>query len=713
MNTIQTAEPVLRVRDLITTFHTEEGAVNAVRGVSFDVAPGEVLALVGESGSGKSVTAMSILNMVRRPGRVEGGSVEFDGRDLLSLSESEQRSIRGSGIGMIFQDPVGSLNPLMRVRDQLVEAIQAHEPVDRKEAERRSVQLLADVGIPDPEARMADYPLAFSGGMSQRVMIAMALANKPKLIIADEPTTALDVTIQAQILELLATLGRDHGTAVLLITHNLGVVARACDRIAVMYAGKIVETGPVGEVFATPGHPYTRDLLGATPSLDRPRALPLVAIDGRPPSLRTPPRGCAYAARDPRAFDRCFVEDPALVADQEGRQRACWLPLEAGTVAPRESTEADASPAEQERTEPILEVRDVKRSYPAGKKTLLGRRRRVLRAVDGVSFSIHDGETVGLIGESGCGKSTLGRLILGIESPSSGDILFRGRSIVGRSPGERRTYNQDVQLVFQNPMSSLNPRMTIGQSIGEALRAAPLKDAARRSRVHELLELVGMEASAEDRFPHEFSGGQRQRVVIARALAVNPQLVVLDEAVAALDVSLQAQVINLLRDLQRRIGLSYLFIGHDLATVRHISDRIIVMYLGEIVEMGDAEQITAAPLHPYTASLISAVPEPDPARERTAERIVLTGEVPTPIDPPAGCRFHTRCPIGPMHRDDRGICGTHRPALQDLGDGRKAACHFPGELSAVGAEAAPAALPASGLGPVRRTGGAGPADTAV
>lgn len=701
MNLLTTTPPVLRVRDLTTTFHTDDGPVNAVRGVSFDVAPGEVLALVGESGSGKSVTAMSILNMVRRPGRVEGGSVEFEGRDLLSLSAAEQRDIRGAGIGMIFQDPVGSLNPLMRVRDQLVEAIQAHEPVDRREAERRSIQLLSDVGIPDPEARMSDYPLAFSGGMSQRVMIAMALANRPKLIIADEPTTALDVTIQAQILELLATLGRDYGTAVLLITHNLGVVARACDRIAVMYAGKIVETGAVAEVFSAPGHPYTKDLLGATPSLDRPRELPLVAIDGRPPSLRTPPAGCAFAARDPRAFDRCFTEDPALVTGENGRQRACWLPLEDGGV-PARKVVATGQLDERASGAPLLRVVDVKQAYPAGRKTLLGRRSQLLQAVDGVSFEIHDGETVGLIGESGCGKSTLGRLILGIEKPTAGDIQFGDRSAVELNGRERRAYNQDVQLVFQNPMASLNPRMTVGQSIGEALRGSLPAEAARRIRARELLELVGMDAAAEDRYPHEFSGGQRQRVVIARALAVDPKLIVLDEAVAALDVSLQAQVINLLRDLQRRIGLSYLFIGHDLATVRHISDRIIVMYLGEIVEEGDAEQITSSPMHPYTASLISAVPEPDPARERSNERIVLTGEVPTPLDPPPGCRFHTRCPIGPMHRSDRAICVTHRPVLQDLGDGRKAACHFPGELSAVGVDVG-AAPRVTGLGAVRRT----------
>ncbi|WP_344819880.1 ABC transporter ATP-binding protein [Microbacterium soli] len=694
---MKSVAPVLRVRDLHTTFDTDDGPVSAVRGVDFDIAHGEVLALVGESGSGKSVTATSILNMVRAPGRVESGSVEFDGTDFLSLSDAEQREIRGQGIGMIFQDPIGSLNPLMKVRDQLVETIRAHGSIGRREAERRSIQLLADVGIPDPEARMADYPLAFSGGMSQRVMIAMALANRPKLIIADEPTTALDVTIQAQILELLIELGRAQGTAVLLITHNLGVVARACNRVAVMYAGKIVETGPVGEVFAAPQHPYTRDLLSATPSLERSKGLPLVAIDGRPPLLSKPPKGCAYADRDPRAFDRCWVEDPALVGGD--RRRACWLPLTDGTVPPRDAAPEQVAESRNAAGGVVLDIEDVRRTYPVGPKTLFGRQKQTLHAVDGVSFAVRRGETVGLIGESGCGKSTLGRLILGIEEPVEGDIRFEGRSILGMRGAQRRAYNQQVQLVFQNPMGALNPRMTVGQSIAEALRNGVLDAEQRAARVVELLSLVGMDAAAAERYPHEFSGGQRQRVVIARALAVDPTLIVLDEAVAALDVSLQAQVINLLRRLQEQIGLAYVFIGHDLATVRYISDRILVMYLGEIVEEGDAASLTASPLHPYTASLVSAVPEPDPDSAKSVERIILRGEVPTPIDPPQACRFHTRCPIGPRYREDRGICATEKPVLEDVGDGRRVACHFPGELVSAGRTA-----DAADLGPVRETG---------
>lgn len=693
-------EPILRVRDLVTTFHTDNGPVNAVRGVTFDVMPGEALAIVGESGSGKSVTAMSILNMVRSPGVVEGGSVEFEGRDLVSMSDSELRTIRGAGISMVFQDPVASLNPLMRVRDQLGEAIRAHESVSSAEADRRSLELMREVGIPDPEARLADYPLAFSGGMSQRVMIAMALANRPKLIIADEPTTALDVTIQAQILELLGKLNREQGTAVILITHNLGIVARLCQRVAVMYSGRIVEQGPVDEIFATPQHPYTKDLLGATPTLDRPRNLPLIAIEGRPPAPGTRFEGCAYAPRDPRAFHRCFVERPPLVDDGTGHSRACWLPLETEGIPAREKGE-ELELRSAERGKALLQVLDVRREYPAGPRTLTGRRTKVLHAVDGVSFDVHVGETVGLIGESGCGKSTLGRLVLGIEEPTSGDIEYDGKSIVGISSRKRRAYNREVQLVFQNPMASLNPRLRVGDAIAEPLLLSGMPKRNVNTRVQELLELVGMDSGSGEKYPHEFSGGQRQRIVIARALAVNPQLIVLDEAVAALDVSLQAQVINLLRDLQNRLDLAYLFIGHDLATVRHVSDRVLVMYLGEIVESGPSEMIATAPLHPYTASLISAVPEPDPTRERTHERILLSGEVPTPIDPPSACRFHTRCPIGPRFKPERTVCATDKPALNEVTQGRHVACHFAGELTL--ADSASSAVPV-GLGPVRSTG---------
>jgi peptide/nickel transport system ATP-binding protein len=685
--------PLLQVRNLVTTFHTASGLVTtfhtvsgpvaAVRDISFDLRAGETLAIVGESGSGKSVTALSLLNMVRHPGRVEGGQVLLDGRDLLKLDSAELRKVRGHEMSLVFQDPVGSLNPLMRVRHQLTEAILAHEAVSRQQAEQRAVELMTQVGIPDPEARLADYPLAFSGGMSQRVMIAIALANNPKVIIADEPTTALDVTIQAQILELLADLNRDSGTAVILITHNLGIVARLCQRVAVMYAGQIIEEGTTEQIFAAPQHPYTRDLLGATPSLRHPRSQPLVAIEGRPPTMRSAFTGCPYAPRDPLAFDKCHAEAPPLLTDAHGHRSACWLELQNGQLPPRPQTPRVPDTTEPTASAPLLSVRALAKSYPAGGRTLFGRPRTQIRAVDGISFDIARGETVGLVGESGCGKSTVAKLVLGIEEPTAGDIEYDGQRVTGLRGPAQRNYHRKVQLVFQNPMSSLNPRMTVGQAIAEPMRAHDIGGAPARRRVRELLDLVGMDPDAGDRYPHEFSGGQRQRVVIARALAVDPQLIVCDEAVAALDVSLQAQVINLLRELQTKLDLSYLFIGHDLASVRHVASRMLVMYLGEVVESAPSEELTAAPLHPYTASLLSAAPEPNPQVERHRERIVLQGEVPTPLNPPKACRFHTRCPIGPRTKPERAICATTKPALREISTGRLVACHFPGELSTV------------------------------
>ncbi|MCP2341133.1 ABC transporter ATP-binding protein [Actinomadura rupiterrae] len=585
---------MLEVKDLVTRFpgHT------AVDGVGFAVAAGETAALVGESGSGKSVTAMSVLNMVRAPGRVASGEVLFQGRDLLKLSERELRDVRGARIGMVFQDPMSSLNPVMRIRDQITEGIRG---LPAKAARDRAVEVMTRVGIPDPEARLADYPHAFSGGMRQRVMIAMALANRPDLIIADEPTTALDVTVQAQIIDLLAELNRDIGTAVLLITHNLGVVARLCSRALVMRHGRIVESGPVDRLFAEPEHEYTRALLAAVPRLDGPRDLP-PAGDGA-----------------------------------------------------------------------VLETRDVAMAFTS--RRAFGRKAPVVRALDGVSLSVAPGETLGLVGESGCGKSTLGKAVLGIHRPTGGSVTVNG---VALGPRTERRIRGDVQMVFQDPYSSLDPRMTIGALLREPLEVHGFSG-DRDARVAELLELVGLDASMADRYPHEFSGGQRQRVAIARALAVEPKLIVCDEAISALDVSLQAQIVALLGDLQRRLGLAYLFIAHDLAAVRRISHRIAVMYLGQVVELGPADALTGTPLHPYTAALLSAVPEPDPPLERRRERIVLTGDVPSPLAPPPGCRFHGRCPVGPSVHPDRTICATETPVLREVAPGRHVACHFAAE----------------------------------
>ncbi|MGW7527239.1 ABC transporter ATP-binding protein [Streptomyces sp. NPDC054783] len=681
-------DPVLQVRDLTTHFTTERGVVRAVGGVSFDVQAGETLALVGESGSGKSVTAMSLMRIVRSPGRIVSGEVIYHGRNLLKLSDSDMREVRGAGISMIFQDPMSSLNPVMRVRDQLVEAMLAHGKFTGAQARSRALDLMERVGIPDPDTRLADYPHALSGGMRQRVMIAMALANEPDVIIADEPTTALDVTIQAQILELLAELNRDLGTAIVLITHNLGVVARSCQRVAVMYGGRIVEQAPVDELFARPGHPYTRALLAATPHLATSRQLPLTPIEGRPPNLIAPIPGCAYAPRCDAAVERCHSEQPPFFTQEDGRREwACWVSGADRVLPPAPPAAPAEDPvAEHEGQEPLLSVRSLVKTFPVKRRTGSLRRRTVqVSAVDGIDFSIAPGETLGLVGESGCGKSTLAKALLGIHPATSGTIRFDGRDVGLLRGGDLRWYRGQTQLVFQDPMSSLNPRLTVADAVGEPLLVHGLARGSEvRRRVAELLELVGLDPQVASRYPHEFSGGQRQRIVIARALAVGPRLLVCDEAVAALDVSLQAQIVNLLQDLQRRLGLAYLFIGHDLATVRHISHRIMVMYLGHIVESGPSEEITSRPQHPYTASLLSAVPEPDPVRERARERIVLTGDVPSPISPPPACRFHTRCPIGPKANPERTICATEGPPLTEVAPGRYAACHFPGELSGSG-----------------------------
>jgi peptide/nickel transport system ATP-binding protein len=681
-------EPVLEVRDLVTSFTTDRGLVRAVNGVSFDVAAGETLALVGESGSGKSVTAMSLLRMVRPPGRIVSGEIRYHGRDLMGLSETKMRAVRGGGISMIFQDPASSLNPVMRIRDQLVECMRTHGKFTGAQARERALDLMARVGIPDPDARIADYPHAFSGGMRQRVMIAMALANEPDLIIADEPTTALDVTIQAQILELLARLNAELGTAIVLITHNLGVVARSCQRVAVMYAGRIVEQAPVDDLFAAPRHPYTRALLAATPHLSASRDLPLVPIEGRPPDLSAPMSGCGYAPRCTAALDRCHHEEPPVYeTDGKRREWACWVAGPDGDLPPAPlPADLAVHPASRSHGEALLEVRDLSKTFET-RRRLGGIRRRTasVSAVDGVEFSIFPGETLGLVGESGCGKSTLAKVLLGVHPATGGSIRFDGRD-VGQLRGQAlRWYRSQTQLVFQDPMSSLNPRLTVNDTVGEPLLIHRLAKAdSVKARVAELLELVGLEPQMATRYPHEFSGGQRQRIVIARALAVNPKLLVCDEAVSALDVSLQAQIINLLQELQRKLGLAYLFIGHDLAAVRHISHRIMVMYLGQVIESGPSEAITAGPQHPYTASLLSAVPDPDPVRERERERIVLAGDVPSPVNPPQACRFHTRCPIGPRANPGRTICATQRPLLREVGPGQYAACHFPGELRGSG-----------------------------
>jgi peptide/nickel transport system ATP-binding protein len=672
-------EPLLSVRDLAVTFPTSEGLVHAVNGVSYQVRPGRILGIVGESGSGKSVTARAIMRMVRPPGRIDHGSVLLGGRDLLAEPESSMRRMRGADVAMVFQDPQAALNPVMRVGDQIAEALRVHGAT-RAEARRRALELLTQVGIPDVRRTIDQYPHEFSGGMRQRVVIAIALANEPRLLIADEPTTALDVTIQAQILRLLVRLRDDLGIAILVITHDMGVVAELCDDLIVMYGGRVVEAGPVAKVFQEPTHPYTTALLRAVPRADRENGT-LSAIPGAPPNPADLPPGCAFHPRCPLAVARCRTESPPLLRIRPEQHSACWVSQAGDHVSVLPTGTARTRPVIDHDATPVLAVERLRTNVNTHRA--LFRRTAPVYAVNDVSLQVRPGETLGLVGESGCGKSTLSRTIVGINRAASGRILVGGRDVTGMGPADRRVVTGAVQYVFQDPYASLNPRRTVGQALEEALEVAGVTGPAAGTRTRELLERVGLDRRALERYPHMFSGGQRQRVGIARALAADPKLLICDEPVSALDVSIQAQIINLLEDLRDDLGLGYLFIAHDLSVVRHISDRVAVMYLGRIVESGTSAQVYAGPQHPYTVSLLSSTPEPTLA-ERTRERIVLQGDMPSPSRPPTGCPFRTRCPIGPLFRSDREICETALPPLTPTPTGQRAACHFPGELVAKG-----------------------------
>ncbi|UGQ09841.1 ABC transporter ATP-binding protein [Yinghuangia sp. ASG 101] len=610
------AAPLLRVRGLHVTFDSERGPVHAVRGVDFDLARGETLAIVGESGSGKSTTALALTRMLPPAGRISAGAVLLDNGpgdplDLTAADEAALRRVRGARVGMIFQDPMTSLNPLLTVGRHLDEAMRAHGVRDKRARTARAVELLDLVGIPDPAKRMRDHPHQFSGGMRQRVMIALALANEPDLLLADEPTTALDPTVQAQILDLIERLSRDLGTATVLITHNMGVVARSAARVMVLYGGKVVEQGRTADVLTAPHHPYTAGLLRAVPRLDAAYGQRLRGIPGAPPDLAAPPAGCAFADRCTLATDQCRTEQPpSRVA--AGRTVACWVsdgpvPDAAAESAAKQapSVVARAAGTGDADGEPVVSIRSLG-------KVFRSRRNRVV-ALDDVSLDLARGETLGVVGESGSGKSTLVRTLVGVHPATSGSILLDGRDVTKPSRAELRALRRRVQMVFQDPYASLNPRMTVGAVIADPLVSQGIgTPAEHRRRVAELLERVGLDASAAGRYPRDFSGGQRQRIGIARALAPEPDVLICDEPVSALDVSVQAQVVNLLADLQADLGLSMIFIAHDLAVVRQISHRIAVMRAGRVVETGPAEELCARPRHPYTRGLLAAVPSPVP-----------------------------------------------------------------------------------------------------
>jgi len=739
--------PVLDIQDLSTHIKLTSSVVQAVGNIDLHVDAGETLGIVGESGCGKSMTGLSIIGLLPPGGSIVGGSVKLNDRELVGLKDEEMRRVRGNEIAMIFQDPLTSLDPTKTIGYQVGEPVRLHRGASKADALDRAVEVLSLVGLPRPKERLRDYPHQLSGGLRQRVMIAMALACEPKLLIADEPTTALDVTIQAQILDLLRDLKDRLGMAMLLITHDMGVIAGHADRVNVMYAGRIVETAEVNNLFNEMHHPYTQALLASIPQLDQDARKALHAIPGLPPDLAHPPQGCRFAARCSRATDKCRTEEPPLAGKTFEHRFACWHPVDGPLVlatigeggpdaastglvgsdaqslaeaaagdkvgyvsdaalAEEQTAAADSGAAEPDQPElpvvaaglevtadgrlkvaeraadataangngeaPLLDIRNLVKEFPVTSGVILRRKVAAVHAVSDVSFSVPTGTTFGLVGESGCGKTTIGKMIVALERPNSGAVTLGGVDVSKLHGGELRRKRRDLQLMFQDPHSSLDPRMRVGTIIGEPLAVQHLGSRrAQRDRVFELLGEVGLPRNAVERYPHEFSGGQRQRIGLARALTLNPRLIVADEPVSALDVSIRAQVLNLMKRLQASHGLTYVVISHDLAVVKYMAERIGVMYLGKLVELGSAKDIYERAAHPYTAGLIATIPVPKPTTERAKKGVAIRGELPSPVNPPSGCRFRTRC----QYAQER--CAAEEPPLRSFGPGHLAACHFP------------------------------------
>lgn len=673
------SDSLIQIRNLTVNFPSESGTVRAVRNLSLDIKSGEVLGLVGESGSGKSVTSLAVIGLLPPSAEVTG-EIMYNGVNLLSLGDTDMSKYRGHDIAMVFQDPLSALNPVQTIGHQIAESILIHQNIPSETAKKRAIELLDIVGIPRPNERVMSYPHEFSGGMRQRVMIALAIANEPKVLLADEPTTALDVTVQAQILEVLERARDITGAAIVLVTHDLGVVAGLADRVAIMYAGRIVEVGDVDNVYESPAMPYTIGLLRSIPRIDAQSGARLASITGSPPSPVALPPGCAFSPRCPAAAEVCSATIPELLEIAPGRQTACNRQAEipglqsSGRLfieGPAHISSRDVS------TTSVLEISGMSKTFPLMKGAVLRRRVGSIYAVDGVDLALRQGRSLALVGESGCGKTTTLLEILNMVAPESGSIVVLGRNVTSLSKSDRLALRKDIQIVFQDPFASLDPRLPVGDAIAEPLRTFGVARDEQDRRVSELLRLVGLNPDHASRYPAEFSGGQRQRIAIARALALNPKVIALDEPVSALDVSVRAGVLNLLAELQEKLGLSYLFVSHDLSVVQHIADDIAVMYLGSIVESGAVRDVFAHPQHPYTQALLSAVPIPDPKIERTRTRILLQGELPSPANPPSGCRFHTRCqlrPTLPTHISDR--CVNERPLLTPSGSGA-VACHAP------------------------------------
>jgi peptide/nickel transport system ATP-binding protein len=695
---------VLEVQNLHTEIRLRDSTVHAVDGVSLEVGEGETVGLVGESGSGKTMMGTSVIRLLPPGGRITAGQVLLEGRDLVGLPASEMRSVRGGEIGMVFQDPMTSLDPTMPIGRQIAESVRQHKGASRKAALERAADVLALVGMPRPAERLGDYPHQLSGGLRQRVMIAMALANEPKLLIADEPTTALDVTIQAQILDLIDSLKQRLRMAVILITHDLGVIAERADKTYVMYAGRIVEHASTDRLFDQMRHPYTEALLASIPKVDQDARHRLYSIPGLPPELTGTLTGCRFAPRCRYAQADCRESDPQLGGPDPAHEFACFHPTQtsaddveaiddlgraesgalqrqpAATLATQTTAVADGAAAAGgaaasngaaagNGSGTLLQLADVSKVFPvtAG---VLQRSTGSVKAVTEVTIEVRAGETFGLVGESGCGKTTIGRMMVALEKPTKGRVVFEGNDLGGLSTRQLRRLRSDLQLVFQDPYASLDPRMRVGTILREPLAIQGAGSRAQQlARTRELLEEVGLSPSAADRFPHEFSGGQRQRIGLARALALNPKLIVADEPVSALDVSIRSQILNLMKRLQADHALTYLIISHDLSVVRYMADRIGVMYLGRLVETGTVSDVYTRTAHPYTAGLLASIPVPSPRHEREAGRI--TGELPSALDPPSGCVFRTRCPRVQQ------LCAEQLPPSLEFGGEHRAACHFP------------------------------------
>ncbi len=655
---------------------TNGSRVRAVDGVSLYLDRGEIIGIVGESGSGKSVTMLSALQLIGAPGKIESGEVKLEGIDgnLLEFEAKgpQMREVRGGRISMIFQEPMTSLNPVLTIGYQIQENIMLHLKMSREEAKARTIEMLKMVKIPDAEQRFSYYPQQFSGGMRQRIMIAMAMASKPDILIADEATTALDVTTQAQLLEMIRDIAKKTNTAVIIVTHNLGIVARFAERIYVMYSGSVMENAGTMDIFKKPQHPYTRSLIRAIPRLDDPKDRVLIPIDGLPPNPAKRPEYCPFYDRCEYRMDKCKEgKKPELREVGQNHFAACCLSADELCAKEEEirNRPQKAAPTRQLKEEKCLDVKNVRKYFPIYKGIM---RKKVgeVKAIEEISFHIRKGETLGIVGESGCGKTTLARCIMRVYKPEEGEILFDGTDIAGLNDRQLAPFRSRIAMIFQDPFSSLDPRQTAGSIVGESLKINKKYTTQKEydDRVDELFRIVGLDPALKDRVPHEFSGGQRQRIGIARALSSEPDLIICDEPISALDVSIQAQIINLLEELQAKLGISYAFIAHDLAVVKHISDRILVMYLGRVVEIAECEELYHNTLHPYTKALLAAVPVADPEVEARRERVPIEGEVPSILNRPKGCPFSDRC----SQASDR--CRKEVPELRDTGNGHEVAC---------------------------------------